>query len=343
MAIVSRNYENVEDYSALMELVPRQDNLLDELGLFSKDFHASTMIELERITAGDDDMYAVARGGNRQAAGRDQSRIEAFRIPLFTLDDTIKPNELQDLREWGTPDAAANSDQKVQRIIKRIQRSHAKLHKAAMYAVITTGKTFAPVDAAGNSLAGYEVDLAAKWGVTRKTLAQDLSAQAVDPTVAIETGVRNHIYTNMGDNSSSTSIIAIVGSGYFNAFTKHALVKEAYLNRDKDAEFLTDRISGNNNRRIWSFDGVTYIEEPDTSVVARNKAYFLPLGLEDMFKLDYAPADTIEHANEVAEEAYLFAQESRRTVSVESEVSLLASCTRPELIVEVTGTLPAGM
>lgn len=338
MSNVSRNYENVEDYSALMELVPRQDNLLDELGLFEKDFHQSTLIELERITAGDDDMYAVPRDADRQQAGRDTSRLEAFKIPFFTLDDTLRPNELQDLREWGTPDAPASNQSKVERIITRIQRSHAKLHKKAMFHVITSGKTFA-TDKDGNPMAGYEVDLAVKWGVTRKVVGQDLTVAANDPALFIEKEVRSHIYEKMGDNSSSTAIIAIVGSGYFNAYTKHPLIKEAYLNRDKDAEFLTYRISGNNNRRIWTHDGVTYIEEPDVSVVPRDKAYFMPMGIE-MFKLDYAPSNTIEGANEVAEEAYLWVEQKRRSIAVESETSLLASNSRPELVVQVDGTLP---
>jgi hypothetical protein len=133
----------------------------------------------------------------------------------------------------------------------------------------------------------------------------------------------------------------MVGSGWFNAYTKHPLVKEAYLNRDGDSAFLTDRISGNVQRRSWDFDGVTYIEEPNSALIGRDKAYFFPMGVEGLFRLDYAPANTLEHANQTAEEAYLFVEEQRRKIVVESEVSVLGSTTRPELIVELTGTLPA--
>lgn len=340
MAIVSRNYENVEDYSALMELVPRQENILDSMGLFEKDYHTGTLIELERISDTFDQMYAVPRDADRQFTGRGESRLEPFKIPFYTLDGTMRPNELLDMREWGTPDAPATVQRSVDRIIGRIQKSHFELHTKIMYHVLTTGTSYAK-DKAGNDLPEYAFDYAAKWGVTRKSQALDLSDFAVDPTVVVEKEVRKHIYDNMGDNSTSVNVVAIVGSGFFNALTKHPLIKEAYLNRDKDSTFLTDRISGNVQRRTWDFDGVTYIEEPNSDLVARDKGYFFPMGVAGLFRLDYAPANTLEHHGTVAQEAYLWVEEQMRKIVVESEVSVLGSTTRPELIVTVNATLPA--
>ena len=54
-----------------------------------------------------------------------------------------------------------------------------------------------------------------------------------------------------------------------------------------------------------------------------------------MFQLHYAPADTIEDANEIAREAYIWLEETRRTAKVESETSVVAVNTRPELVVSV--------
>lgn len=340
MSIVFRNYENFEDYSALMELVPRQENLLDQIGLFEKDYHQGTLIELERISDKIDQMYAVPRDADRQFTGRGESRLEPFKIPFFTLDGTLRPNELQDLREWSTPDAPATVQRSVDKIISRIQKGHFELHTKIMYHVLTTGTAYAK-GKDGADMPEYAADFAARWGVTRKTATLDLTNATQDPSVFVEKEVRKHIYDNMGDNSTSVNLVAIVGSGFFNAFTKHPLVKEAYLNRDGDSAFLTDRISGNIQRRSWDFDGVTYIEEPNSALVARNKAFFFPMGVEGLFRLDYAPANTLEHANTIAEEAYLFVEEQRRKIVVESEVSVLGSTTRPELIVEITGTLPA--
>lgn len=340
MSTTFRNYENFEDYSVLMELQPRQDNLLDMLGIFEEDYHQSTLIELERITAKTDKMYAVARDADRQFSGRDDARSEAFKIPFFTLDAVVRPNELQDLRAIAVdPNQPATVQRSVDRVIARIQRSHSDLHKRAMFNVLTAGTAYA-VDAAGVAMPEYAVNFATKWGVTRKVVTQDISDQAVDPSQYVEKEVRAYLNANIQDNSTSLGVVGIVGSGYFNALTKHALVKEAYLNRDGGAGFLTERLSGDAYRRTFTFDGVTYIEEPDVSVVARNKAYFIPIGVS-MFRLDYAPANTLEHANTVAEKAYLWVEEQRRKVVAESEVSVLASTTRPELIVEITGTLPA--
>jgi hypothetical protein len=342
MPVTSRDYETFVNYSPLMELVERDDNLLDQLGLFEKDYHQGTRIEMERITDKTDKMYAVSRDADRQIAGKEEAQLESFKIPFFTLDHVIRPKDLQDLREYGTAAAPADVQKRVERLIKRIQRGHADLHRRAMFNVLTAGTAYAKKEDGTDS--ALAVDFATVWGVDPAPAADiDFTNQALDPSIVVETKVRKHINDNIGDNSASTSVIGIVGSGWFNAFTKHALIREAYLNRDKDAEVLTDRFGGNAVRRVWTHDGVTYIEETDVTLVARDKAYFIPLGVDNMFKLDYAPANTIEDANEIAEEAYLWVEEGRRKIKVESETSVLASCTRPEIIVRSTGTIPAGM
>ena len=49
-----------------------------------------------------------------------------------------------------------------------------------------------------------------------------------------------------------------------------------------------------------------------------------------------APADTPELANTVARDLYTFMVSEHRTVQLQSEFSLLAVNTRPELVVKLT-------
>lgn len=338
----SRDGETFTNYTSLMGLVKREDNLLEQLGLFDKVYNQGTLIEMERTSQGTDAMYAVARGADRQFAGKDLSQTETFRIPLFTLDHVVTPKDLQDLREYNTADAPAATQDRVERMVGRIQRGHFDLHKRSMFAAITTGKQYAK-DKSGADMAGYVKDFAATWGVAGSvtTAPVDLSNQAIDPSMVIEKSARAHINTKLGSNAPSVQVIAIVGSGWFNGFTKHALVKEAYSQYSSDQDPLRDRLGGDNYRRTFTHQGVTYIEEPDVSVIARTDGYIMPLGVSDMFSLQYAPSDTIEDTNAVAMDAYLWVEEFRRKIVAESEVAVTAICTRPELIVKSVATLPA--
>lgn len=339
---VSRDGEFFHNYTPLMELVPRQDNLLEQLGLFDKIYNQGTLIEVERVESQTDKMYAVARGADRQFAGTDLSKTETFRVPLFTLDQVITPKDLQDLVAYNTPSAPQTVQDRVSRLVARIQRGHYDVHKRSMFTCLTSGVQYAK-DKDGNDMAGYVKNFATTFGVGAlvTTANVDLTAAATDPVMVIEKSARAHINKYIGNNAQSIQVIGIVGSGWFNGFTKHPLVKEAYSQYSSSQEPLRDRLGGDNYRRTFTHQGITYIEEPDVSVVARDKGYILPLGVDDMFQLHYAPSDTIADANEIAQEAYLWVEEFRRKVVAESEVAVTAICTRPELIVASTATLPA--
>ena len=86
---------------------------------------------------------------------------------------------------------------------------------------------------------------------------------------------------------------------------------------------------------MFEWNGVTYIEDIHGNIPA-GEAYVLPMGIEGMFQAHYAPADTPELANTQARELYTFMISQHRTIQLQSEFSLLAVNTRPELVVKLT-------
>ena len=338
----------LQNFTSLLELVDREENLLERLGLFSVDYSDKTVHQFERTVGGTDTMHSTARGADRQVAGDDSAKIAWIEVPFFTLDKVTKPNEIQDMREFGTADVSVTVQSRVQRIITRIQRGHARLHTNVMYEALL-GKTYAK-DEAGADRAGLVKSYQAIFDVPDADMfnsaaggvgAVDLTDVASNPADYFET-FRQHVIAKAGDQGDDYEIMALLDSESFTNLKNHPDYVEAFANYSSEVEPLRQRLGGLKNNRVLSWQGVTYIEDIsgkiNNATANRGRIVMFPMGF-DMFELVYAPADTEEHANTTAEEAYLFLDSQRRKTVIESETSVVAVNTRPELVANIVSTL----
>lgn len=336
--------QNLQNFTALMELVDREENMLERMGLFSVDFSDKTVEKFERQINGTDVMAATARGADRQVAGDDTAKDAFVAIPFFALDKVTKPNEVQDLRQFGTADVPETVQNRVKRIVGRIQRSHARLHTEVMYACLL-GSTYAK-DKAGNDVANlvrtyqsmFEVANATMFkGTAGGTGTVNLTDQTANPADYFES-FRQHVIAQAGNAGDDYEIVALLGSGAFTALKNHTDYTEAFSAYASEVEPLRKRLGGLKNNRVLEWQGVTYIEDISGKIGNASIRMF-PMGFSDMFQLMYAPADTEEHVNTTAESSYLFLDSQRRKTVIESEVSLVAVNTRPELVANITATI----
>ena len=333
MTIKNQGDFGLQDYTPLTELVERQTNMLEALGLYTPYYGSTTTAEVERVTDGSDTITATERGGDRNFASKENSRVESFRIPFYTLDFKSTPADVQDIREYGTVDTPLSTEKRIERTVGRIRRSHYNLNTLGMYTALK-----------GTSMGGgqYTKTFSAVWDVAGDvtTADVDFTAAAVNPAQTIEKEAREHIQAQAQDNADAYQVICLCGSGWFNGFTNHPLVQAAYDQYPSESEPLRKRLGGNLVNRSFEHKGITYLED-NSGQVARGDAYILPLGIADMFQQHYAPADTEEHANTIAQELYIFLNKGDRSTKVESETSFQCINTRPELVVKSTGTLNA--
>ncbi|ATN93386.1 putative major capsid protein [Pseudoalteromonas phage J2-1_QLiu-2017] len=334
MPVIRQGNWEVSDYTQLTELFERELNVLEGLNLFEAHYGTTTRADVERITDSTDAIKAKERGADRNYAGREKAFIETFRIPFFPLDNITNANEVQDFREYGQPDTPASVERRVERALARISRSHDKLRRKAMYQALK-GTTYAP-DMEGTQ---YDKTFSAVFDVAADMYAGggiDFTNSAQDPSLFVEKNCREHIQDKAKDNAQSYEIVVLCGSGFFNSLVHHPLIIGAYDQYASDQEPLRNRLGGNALGRVFRHKSVTYIEDVSTEI-PRGDAFVIPMGIDGMFQIHYAPADTLDHANTVAEEAYIFLAEERRKAVIETETSFVCVNTRPELICELTG------
>lgn len=338
-----KNEYGFQDFTQLMELVERTENIWETMGLLDNTeymYWNSTGGKFRRVEDGEDEILAQARGGDRNFAGRENAKEEYFETAFFPLDGIVTAQDVQDLiqldSEGGeTPESVAN---RVRRLIARIQRSHAKLLQRAMYYAVKENKTYVA------GMPTKEVDFSTKWGLARKSVVAanfDLTDPAIDPFETLEVEGRRHIIAEAGDNADGYQIAFACSSQVFDKLIAHPKFEGAYSQYQSTQEPLRRRLLGDRNNRAFEHKGIIVIEMIEPAAkggFANDMGYLFPLGLP-MFNIAFAPADTLEHANTTALPAYLFMETDARKQTVQSESSFVIVNTRPDLVVSFQAKL----
>ena len=217
-------------------------------------------------------------------------KVRSFVIPHIPHDDTVLPEEVQGIRAFGSEtetDALANLlAQKLQNMRNKHAITLEHLRMGALKGVI--------LDADGSTL----YDLYSQFGITPKTVSFVLTNSATEVlTKVLE--VKRHIEDNL-KGEFMTGIMCLCSQGFFDAFTTHAKVKEAFM------YFQRNQQLGNDYRTGFTFGGITFEEYRGQATdaagnvrkfIADDEAHFFPLGTANTFRTHFAPADFNVAAN----------------------------------------------
>lgn len=335
MPIIQSGEQHLQDFSQLMTLVDREDNMLEKMDVFNVETSSSTLATFERRIDGTDTMYSVARDADRQTAGDNGAEQAHLELPFFTLDKSIKQTELLNLRKFGTQEWETVAD-KVAEFVARIQRGHALNIKKAMYTALK-GSGYAP-DQNGNPRPNLARNYQTVWNVPNSEMfngaaggakTYDLTDQTANPANEFEL-FRQHVVAVAGDEGDNYEIVMLLGSTAFSRLKDHSDYVDAYANYSSEVEPARRRLGGLSNTRILSWQGVTFIEDI-SGEIATNEGYIFPLGM-NLFEMRFGPRNTVNGQNEAIQQAYLYTMESLRASRYESETCVLAVVTRPELV-----------
>ena len=330
----------VVDYTSLFALAPRKIDQLAALGIFSEaqtDYIDGRYAEFEREELGHTAMYNVSRDAERQFMGSEQARKEILEVPFATLDGVTKSNEVENFRAYGTDQQNLTVEQVVTKKVAHIQRSHSAYETSVAYTALINNRVHA-VTATGAQITGLAKDFSTVWGAARKTATINVGDDTVNPFTQLLIQ-RAAIIAEVGDQAAPSGFIYLCNSTQFNAIVGHPLVEDAYNKYASEQEPLRRALrAGEFDAQVFSHKGITLVEDL-SGKIANTAGFLLPVGIEDMFKKVYAPANTLEHVNTISQGSYLFMKEEWRTAIMESELAVMCMITRPELICDVTATL----
>ncbi len=317
------------DLSPLIEITTRRQGVVESLNLFDINYDTSTTVRVQRTVDQQHLIEARQRQGERNWINTNKPTEKALIVPFFPVDANIKAVDIQNftsLLELGT-DAPLSLQTAVQTKLRQIRNAES-ITKERIFTEAVMGRSYAGVT---DINADEYYDYYQVWGQTQQDVAIDFTSTTINPVDVVEDRIRGFIIDNKGTGTNVTDVVAICGRRYFQSLISNQFTRAAYTGIAGQSP-LRDRVGGNADNRSWYFNGVLYIEDMSGAVPA-NEAYFMPTGIANMFQAFYAPADSVEAANQTAQEFYMYMLQDHRTAHIETEFSLLAVNTRPELVV----------
>jgi len=269
----------------------------------------------------------ISRNDDPQPVANDKRNRRTFETAHLPTSSQILPSEIQNLSPFGDGDHAP-ADPQAQVINDKLQGLKNSLEATREWQRIGAlrGKI---LDADG----GVLVDLYQEFGVPQKSIAVALGTATTDVRGKILSAKR-HAEEKLGGTLVS-GFKAFCGPDWFDKFTDHAKVKEAFANYQE----ANDRLAGD-NRKGFVFGGVEFIEY-NASVsgqkfIPDDVAQVFPVGV-GIYELYNAPANYNETVNTLGQPFYAKAEERRmgKGWDLEAQANPLALCLYPQALVEL--------
>jgi hypothetical protein len=317
--------------TAAINKIPNTYGRVEQLGLMTPQGVRTRTIIIEEMSGVLNLLPTQPVGSPGTQGTTGKRKVRSFVIPHIPHDDAVLPEEVQGIRAFGSEtetDALANL---LALKLQNMRNKHAitleYLRMGALKGVI--------LDADGSTL----YDLYSEFGIAAKTVSFALGTAGTEVLLKV-LEVKRHIEDNL-KGEFMTGIMCLCSQGFYDAFTTHAKVKEAFM------YFQRNQQLGNDYRTGFTFGGITFEEYRGQATdaagnvrkfIADDEAHVLPIGPASTFRTYFAPADFNETANTLGLPLYA-KQEPRkfgRGTDLHTQQNPLPICLRPEVLVKGT-------
>ena len=328
MDIFETDAFSVIELTRALENIPFKPATLSGSGLFSDRGVRSRTVVIESRDGTLSLIPFSERGSAYDQQVPERRDVRAFVCRQFKKQDVLWASEIQGIRAYGSESETQQIQAEVARRLRRLRTDAEATFEYHLLNGIQ-GKVLDPKDGATvidyftefaiTPAAEVNFDLAATSpgsGVLRKR-CQALIESVEDGLGGLSTG--------------AVQLRAECGSAFFADLVAHKEVRETYLNTAAAAD-LRSRVSDE-----VSFGGIHFPRYRGNAAfgVPVDKAWFYPEGVEGLFEIYYAPADTFETVNTLGLPLYARSIPDRdrdEWVRLEIESNPLPICTRPQVL-----------
>lgn len=321
------NMRSASELTKAVNLLPVKPVYFGSIGLFEEKGSRTTSVTLD-VRHG---RFVLVPNRDRRdpatpLAGRGSKwKTQTFPTAHLPLSDVLLPDDVQDLRAFGTEQLAT-----VDQVLNdRMQDLKDSITATLEYHRIGAVKGVV-YDAEGDVL----LNLFEAAGVTqqKKTITMPTSESVKDNPIKkavydVTRNARKHLSGFMVKRFE-----CMCSPSFFDGLTGHALVREAY----ERWQAAQDRF-GEDDRRGFTYGGVTFRDCSDEidgkALVADGKAHFYPVGA-GLFSTFYAPANWNETVNTIGLPFYAKTEPRRMGKGWDLEVQ-----SNPVCICHVPGAL----
>lgn len=312
--------------------VPYVPNTLAMLDIFEEAGVSTTSVAVEKYGTTLAIIPSAPRGAPGTPMNEDKRSAVQITIPHLPARDALTPDQIQNVRRFGTAGQLMGVQEKLDEKLQRMSRSlDATLEYHRLGAI--SGLV---LDADGSTL----IDCYATFGIQVPADLQIPLSVQYDPndpakSGAIETFVTTQVYRKIRDTLGGvpfTGVIALCGDAFFDRLRNHPEVRQTYLNQQ-----AANDLRGRNPLQAFVYANVMWVNYRGWGQVAipANKCRFIPMGVPELFITRFGPADYFSAVNTTGLPKYMIAAldpTGQKRIDLEAQSNPLNICTRPEVL-----------
>ncbi|MFQ5443620.1 MAG: major capsid protein [Nitrospinales bacterium] len=261
------------------------------------------------------------RGAPGTVAEKENRDIRSFVIPHVPHDDSISPEDVQDIRAFASDNQMETTNSLLIRKLMAIRNKHSiTLERMRM------GALKGQIKRADGSVL---IDLYKEFSINQKNIDFVLGTAGTDvKTKCFE--VKRHMEDKLLGEVMD-GVHCLCSATFFDAFTSHAEVKSAYSRFQDGIALIED------NRRAFRFGGITFEEYrgkaplPNGTVedfIPEGDCRFYPTGTLSTFWTYFGPGDFMDTVNTPGQEIYIRQKDKDFNRGVHNQTRLLFVCAR---------------
>lgn len=303
---------------------------LNEMGIFDEEPISTTSVQIEMLNGTLTLLPTVPRGAPATLAKKDKRKTLALVVPHIPYDDVIRPDDIQNVRAFGTEDELETVAGVMQRRLDNMRQRHEATHE--FHRIGAWKGTI--LDSDGTTVL---YNLFTEFGVSQTVETFALGTAGTDPVEGI-LNVQNAVEDAAGDMPYD-HIHALCGRTWFKKFIQHPMVKDAYRQWQSGQMFQQD-----NRYRGFEYGGIVFEQYRGKiggqAYVPDNDVQFAPVGAPGLFKWFKAPGDMMSTANTLGESFYARQEPlpQDKGIHVHTESNPLFICTKPAVLVRGTSS-----
>lgn len=315
------------ELTASVNKVPYVPGRLGRMGLFTSVPQHTRIASIEEDAGVLSLIPTTPYGAPPTQSQGSKRKLRYLEIPRRSKEDKVQAAEVQGLRAFGKTELET-----AQEFANKKLATLARQHDATQeYSRIGAVKGII-LDADGTTTL---YNLFTEFGVTQTSVDFVLgtaTTEMLPKCYAVSRAIEDELGVATYDH-----IHVICGKTWFERFTTHPIVKDAYHRYQESAKLRNDSRSG------FEFGELVFEEYRGkvggVSFVADSEAHAFPVGVPELFISVYAPGDFLESANTLALPRYskiAFDTEYNRWMKMLVESNYIDLCTRPKTLVKLT-------
>ncbi|HEY3265545.1 MAG TPA: major capsid protein [Armatimonadota bacterium] len=325
---------SVISLTAAINKMPFVPGRAGRLGIFEESGVPTTSIALEELAGTIALIPNTARGAVVPQNTPDKRTMRTLTIPHLPVQDTVKADELQNVRAFGQGAGLSGAQATIN---QRMQRMTTALDATLEYGRIGAIKGVI-YDSNGSTVI---YNLFTEFGVTQSTTdfvlgttTTDIIGKCTDTAGVIEdelgAGVYDHIHV-------------FCGKTFWKSFISHTAVKDAFKYFEQTGQNMNP-LREDLRYKGFQFGGMVFEQYRgkvgSVGFVADAEAHAFPVGVPGLFQTAFAPADYVETANTIGLPRYAKIGQDpsgmNKFVLLETQTNPLSICTRPKVLVKLT-------